>query len=176
MSKKWYIIHTLSGQENKVAEGIKKKLELEGFESEVEEIFVPMESVIEIKRGVRKVITRMFFPGYILIKLQYSPKIWHIIQQMNRVTRFISSRNKPIPIFEEEVKKIKEEMEKRREKPLPKISLKEGENIKIAEGPFANFTGYIEKLEPEKGRITVMVSVFGRSTPIELGYWQVERI
>ncbi|HIE44466.1 MAG TPA: transcription termination/antitermination factor NusG [Candidatus Omnitrophica bacterium] len=176
MGKKWYIIHTFSGQENKVVEQIKKKVESHGFADKVGEIFVPTEDVMEIKRGTRKVITRTFFPGYILVNMEYSPKLWHIIRRTNGVTGFISSGNKPIPTSEEEVRRIKDEMEKHRAKPQPKIVLQEGENVKIVEGAFINFTGYIEKLEPEKGRVTVMVSIFGRSTPVELEYWQVEKV
>lgn len=174
--KKWYIIHTFSGQENKVADRIKNKIELSGQMNKIGEIFVPTEDVMEVKGGKRKVMTRTFFPGYILMNMEYSPQLWHVIRKTNGVTGFISSGNEPIPISEEEVKKIKDEMERRRAKPQPKVVFEEGETVKIMEGAFANFTGYIEKLEPEKGRATVMVSIFGRATPVELEYWQLERV
>lgn len=176
MDKKWYIIHTFSGQENKIAERIRTKVELDGLTHKIGEIFVPTEDVMEVKSGKRKVSTRTFFPGYILMNMECSSKLWHIIRNTNGVTGFISSGNKPIPISEEEVKKIKDEMDKRRAKPQPKVVFEEGENVKIVEGAFANLTGYIERLDPEKGRATVMVSIFGRATPVELEYWQLERM
>ena len=174
--KKWYIIHAFSGQENKVADRIKSKVELNGLIDKVGEIFVPTEDVMEVKGGTRKVMTRTFFPGYLLMNMEYSPKLWHIIRKTNGVTGFISSGNEPIPISDDEVNKIRGEMEKRRAKPQPKVIFEEGETVKIVEGAFANITGYIERLEPEKGRAIVMVSIFGRATPIELEYWQLERM
>jgi transcriptional antiterminator NusG len=173
---KWYIIHTFSGQENKVAERIRSEVQLHGLTDKVGEIFVPTEDVMEVKGGKRKVTTRTFYPGYILMNMEYSSKLWHIIRRTNGVTGFISSGNKPIPVSEEEVKRIRDEMDKRRAKPQPKVVFEEGENVKIVEGAFANLTGYIERLEPEKGRATVMVSIFGRATPVELEYWQLERM
>ena len=176
MDKKWYIIHTFSGQEHKIAERISTKLEIAGLTHQVGEIFVPTEDVMEVKGGKRKVSTRTFFPGYILMNMEYSSQLWHIIRRTNGVTGFISSGNKPIPISEEEVKKIKGEMEKRKERPQPKVVFGEGENVKIVEGAFANLTGYIERLDADKGRAIVMVSIFGRATPVELEYWQLERM
>jgi transcriptional antiterminator NusG len=174
--KKWYIIHTFSGQENKVADRIKGKVELNGLTDKTGEIFVPTEDVMEVKGGTRKVMTRTFFPGYILMNMEYSPKLWHIIRKTSGVTGFISSGNEPIPVSDDEVNKIRGEMEKRRAKPQPKVIFEEGETVKIVEGAFANITGYIERLESEKGRAIVMVSIFGRATPVELEYWQLERM
>jgi len=174
--KKWYIIHTFSGQEDKVAERIKNTLQIESLTDSIGEIFVPTEDVMEVKGGSKKVMTRTFFPGYILINMVYSPKLWHIIRTTNGVTGFISSGDEPIPISDKEVEKIRGEMEKRKAKPQPKVIFEEGETVKIVEGAFANFTGYIERIESEKGRAIVMVSIFGRATPVELEYWQLERV
>ena len=174
--KKWYIIHVFSGQENKVADRIKNTLELQGLADSMGEIFVPTEDVMEVKGGAKKVMTRTFFPGYIMVNMEYDTKLWHIIRTTNGVTGFISSGDEPIPVSDKEVDKIRAEMEKRKAKPQPKVIFEEGENVKIVEGAFANFTGYIEKLKSEKGRAIVMVSIFGRATPVELEYWQLERV
>lgn len=174
--KKWYIIHTFSGQENKVADRIKSEVQLHGLADDTGEIFVPTEDVMEVKGGKKKVSTRTFFPGYILMNMEYSSRLWHIIRKTSGVMGFISSGNEPIPVSDEEVIKVRGEMEKRRVKPQPKVVFEEGENVKVVEGAFANLTGYVERLEPEKGRATVMISLFGRATPVELEYWQLERM
>jgi len=175
MVTKWYIVHVYAGQEEKVKEQIEKIIQLKDLADKVKEIFIPTESVMEVKRGQKKIITRTFFPGYILVNMEEDIKLWDTIQRLRGVTGFISSGKQPIALPEEEVRRIKGVVEERKEKPKPRVVIEEGESVKITEGPFANFTGYVEEVDPERGRITVMVSVFGRSTPVDLEYSQVEK-
>ncbi len=180
MAKKWYIVHTYTGQEEKVRKELENKLRIEGLEGKVEEILVPTEEVMEIKRGKRKVQSRTVYPGYLFIKMELDKRLWYLIRRIPGVTGFVSStegkEKQPLEISEEEIEKIKIAVEERKAKPKPKVVLEVGENVKIVEGPFTNFTGYIEEVDVDKGRVTVMVSIFGRSTPVELEYWQVEKI
>jgi len=175
MVTKWYIVHVYAGQEEKVKEQIEKIIQLKDLADKVKEIFIPTESVMEVKRGQKKIITRTFFPGYILVNMEEDIKLWDTIQRLRGVTGFISSGKQPIALPEEEVRRIKGVVEERKEKPKPRVVIEEGESVKITEGPFANFTGYVGEVDPERGRITVMVSVFGRSTPVDLEYSQVEK-
>ena len=175
MVTNWYIVHTYAGQEERVKERIERVVRLKELEHKVKEVFIPMEDVMEVKRGQKKIISRTFFPGYILVNMEKDIKLWDAIQKTRGVTGFISSGREPIALSEEEVKRIKGVVEERKEKPQPKVVIEEGESVKITEGPFANFTGYVEEVVPERGRIRVMVSVFGRSTPVDLEYSQVEK-
>ena len=178
MGKKWYSLHILTGQEEKVRKEILNKLKLEGMEDLVEDILIPMEDVKEIRKGKSQVKTQAIYKGYIFIKMEdplENKKLWYLIRRTPGVTGFVGGRE-PLEVPEEEIERIKRLVEERKAKPRPRVVLEVGENVKITDGPFANFTGYIDEVDVDKGRVKVMVSIFGRSTPVELEYWQVEKI
>ncbi len=174
--KKWYVIHTQTGQE----EQVKKYLETNVKESKVQnlisQILIPTEQVSEIKDGKKKISTRKFFPGYILIEMELSDDGWHLIKNSPGVTGFIGSAARPFTLKEEEIKNILKQAEERKEKPMPKVTFEVGEGVRIVEGPFTNFNGTIEEVNPNKGKLKVVVSIFGRATPVELEYWQVGKL
>ncbi len=178
MAKKWYSLHILTGQEEKVKQEIENKLKLEGMEDMVEEILIPTEEVKEIKKGKSAVRTQVIYKGYLFIKMENpieDKKLWYLIRRIPGVTGFVGGRD-PLVVSEEEIERIKRLVEERKSKPRPTVVLEVGENVKITEGPFANFSGYIDEVDSDRGRVRVMVSIFGRSTPVELEYWQVEKI
>ncbi len=178
MSKKWYSLHILTGQEEKVKKEIFNKLRLEGMEDKVEDILIPMEDVKEIRKGKSTVRTQAIYKGYIFIKMENpveDKRLWYLIRRIPGVTGFVGGRE-PLEVPEEEIERIKTLVEERKSKPRPRVVLEVGENVKIIDGPFANFTGYIDEVDVDKGRVKVMVSIFGRSTPVDLEYWQVEKI
>lgn len=177
MSKKWYSIHILTGQEEKVKKEIENKINLGGMKDMVEEILIPTEEVKEIKKGKSKLRTQAIYKGYLFIKMEEpseNKKLWYLIRRTPGVTGFVGGEE-PFSVPEEEINKIKELVEERKTKPRPAVVLDVGENVKIIEGPFANFSGYVDEVDADKGRVKVMVSIFGRLTPVELEYWQVEK-
>jgi len=177
MAKKWYVIHTLTGKEEQVKANLEVQIKSKKMEHLVSRILIPTERVSEItKQGKKRITKRHCFPGYILIQMELTDEVWYLIRNIPDVTGFIGAGKKPIPLEEEEVKNILRQTEERKEKPVPKIVFEKSETIRIKEGPFTNFNGVIEEVYPDKGRLKVMVSIFGRSTPVELDYWQVERI
>ena len=176
MSKRWYVIYTQSGFEQKIEGLLRKRAQLEGLEDCIGDIFVPTENVSEVKDGKKRITTRKFFPGYVLINMEMTDSAWHLVRQTVGISGFVSAAQKPLAITEEEVKRIVLQTEEKKDKLQPKVSFESGESIKIVEGPFLSFSGLIEEVYPDKGKIRVMVSIFGRSTPVELEYWQVEKI
>jgi len=176
MSQNWYVIHTLTGQEEKVKTNIENKLKEGQLSENVFEILIPTEQVSEVKDGKKKISLRKFFPGYVLVRMDLSDEAWYTIRNIPGVTGFIGTKTKPVPLLESEVNLILKQTEERKEKPTPKVLFEKGDNVKIIEGPFINFNGTIEEVNPDKGKIKVMVSIFGRATPVELEYWQVERV
>ncbi len=176
MEKKWYIIHVLTGQEEKVKAHIEKKFKQNKIEDKISEVFIPKEKISEVKNGEKKISERRFFPGYILVNIEMDEKTWYLIKGIPGVTGFVGYGAGPVSIKEEEVKGILKKTEEKKEKPTPKVEFETGEGVRIKDGPFTNFTGSIEEIEPEKGKLRVSVSIFGRSTPVELEYWQVEKI
>ena len=176
MSHKWYVIHTLTGQEEKVKSSIESKLEDASLKDKVFRVLIPTEQVSEVKDGKKKLSLRKFFPGYVLVEMDMSDEVWYVIRNMPSVTGFIGSKTKPIPLLDSEVKHIIKQTEEKKEKPTPKVVFEKNDSIKIIEGPFINFTGTVEEINPDKGKIKVMVSIFGRATPVEMEYWQVERL
>lgn len=177
MVNKWYVIHTLTGQEDKVKASIENKIQ-EGALSKdkVFQVLIPTEQVSEVKDGKKKISLRKFFPGYVLVEMELTDDVWYMIKNLPGVTGFIGSKSKPLSLLESEVKLIIKQSEERKEKPTPKVVFEKGDNVKIIEGPFINFNGTIEDVNPGKGKIKVMVSIFGRATPLELEYWQVEKL
>lgn len=177
MSKKWYVIHTQTGLEERVKVNLKKRLEQDSALAEfVAQIIVPTEQISEIKGGKKKVSERKFFPGYVLVEMELNDKTWYLIRRTAGVTGFVGSRSRPTPLTDEEIKNILKQSETTKAKPIPKVLFDKGEAIRVTEGPFNNFSGTVEETNHEKGKIKVSISIFGRSTPVELEMWQVEKV
>lgn len=176
MKKRWYVLHVYSGFENKVAEAIMEKARKKGLEEKVEEIMVPTEEVVEVKRGQRVNAERKYFPGYVLAKLQLDDDVWHLIKDTPKVTGFLGAGNKPSPISEKEAAGLMKQIQEGIERPRPSVVYDIGEEVKVVDGPFASFNGMVEEVDEEKGKLKVSVSIFGRATPVELEYSQVEKI
>lgn len=174
MSKKWYGVHTYSGFENKVKLNLFERIKNEGVEEYFEEILIPSETVVELKKGEKKTSSRKFFPGYILVKMELTDETWHIVKETSKVTGFVGG-NTPFPISEEEVGKISRRMVEGAEKPRPKVQFEVGETVRVVDGPFLNFSGIVEDVKPDKGKLRVTVTIFGRATPVELEFMQVEK-
>jgi transcription termination/antitermination protein NusG len=174
MSKKWYGVHTYSGFENKVRLNLLERIKNEGMEEHFEEILIPSETVVELKKGEKKTSSRKFFPGYILVKMELTDESWHIVKETSKVTGFVGG-NAPFPIPDEEVHKITRRMEEGAEKPRPKVLFEVGETVRVVDGPFLNFSGVVEDVKPDKGKLRVTVTIFGRATPVELEFMQVEK-
>lgn len=176
MDHKWYVIHTLTGQEDKVKTSIEAKIQEGALKDKVFQVLIPTEQVSEVKDGKKRISLRKFFPGYVLVEMDLDDDIWYVIRNMAGVTGFIGTKTKPVPLLDSEVNQIIKQTEERKEKPTPKVIFEKGDSVKVIEGPFINFNGNIEEVNPDKGKIKVMVSIFGRATPVELEYWQVERL
>lgn len=175
MAAKWYVLHVYSGFESKVAEAIKEKAEKLGLSEYVEEIMVPTEEVVEIKRGQRVNAERKFFPGYVLAKLHLNDNVWHLIKDTPKVSGFLGAGNKPIPMSEREAQAILKQVQEGIDSPRPSVIYDIGEEVKVIDGPFASFNGIVEDVDEEKSKLKVSVSIFGRATPVELEYAQVEK-
>ena len=176
MAARWYVLHVYSGFEGKVAEAIREKAQKQGIESRIEEIMVPTEEVVEIKRGQRVNSERKVFPGYVLAKMDMSDEIWHLVKNTPKVTGFLGGGNKPVPISEREAARLMTQLQEGIEKPRSAIIYDIGEKVKVMDGPFASFEGMVEEIDEEKGRLKVSVSIFGRATPVELEFSQVEKL
>ena len=174
--KKWYIVHTLSGAEDKVKANLDAKIEANNYADVIDDIIVPKEQVSEVRKGQRRVLERKFFPGYILIHMEMDENLWLFVKKTPGITSFIGSKRKPSVVSDEEVDKILKKSEETQAKPLPKVAFEKGESVRIVEGAFANFNGLVTDINIPKGKIKVSVSIFGRSTPVELEFWQVEKI
>ena len=176
MAKRWYIVHAYSNFEKKVAESIREKAEASGLGDLFEEILVPTEKVVEMRRG-RKVDTeRKFFPGYVLVKMEMTDEAYHLIKNTPKVTGFLGADNKPVPISEAEANRILQQVQEGVERPKPSVSFEIGEQVRVSDGPFSSFNGVVEEVDDERARLKVAVSIFGRATPVELEYGQVEKL
>jgi transcriptional antiterminator NusG len=173
---KWYIVHAYSNFEKKVAESIREQAKNHGLEDEFSEILVPTEDVVEIRRGRKINAERKFFPGYVLVKMELTDEAYHLIKNTPKVTGFLGSGSKPIPVSEKEVQRIVGAIEEGVERPKPTISFEIGEQVRVTDGPFASFNGSVEQVDEERTRLRVTVSIFGRATPVELEYSQVEKV
>ena len=176
MAKHWYVIHTLTGQEDKVKANLLSRLDLSKIKDQVAQVVIPTEVVSEVKSGKKKISERKFFPGYVLIEMDLTDDTWYLVKNAPGVTGFIGSGSKPTPLLEEEIQTILKQSKEKKEKPIPKITFNKGESVRVKDGPFTNFNGTVDETNPERGRLKVSVMIFGRSTPVELEYWQVERI
>jgi transcriptional antiterminator NusG len=172
---KWYGVHTYSGFENKVKLNLEERIRMLGMEDQFGDILVPSETVVELKNGERKTSTRKFFPGYILVQMELNNETWHVVKDTAKVTGFVGGSTNPPPIPDVEVEKITARMEEGAERPRPKVEYEVGETVRVIDGPFLNFTGIVEDVKPDKGKLKVMVSIFGRVTPVELDFIQVEK-
>jgi len=173
---RWYVLHVYSNFEKKVAESIREQAEQKGLADQFEQIVVPTEEVVEVRRGQKVNTERKFFPGYVLLKMELSDRAWHLVKNTPKVTGFLGSGNKPIPISEAEAMRIMQQVQEGVERPKPSISFEVGETVRVADGPFTSFNGVVEEVDEERSRLKVAVSIFGRATPVELEYTQVEKV
>jgi len=174
MALKWYVVKAMSGQERKVKSNLEARVPVEELGDYVKRVLIPTENVSEVKAGKRTITSRLFFPGYILVEMELNERTYHFVRQTNGVLGFLGDKE-PIPLKDDEIGSILDQIEAKKEKVKPKVMFEVGESVKVTEGPFVNFSGVINEINPDKGKLKVMVSIFGRSTPLELEYWQVER-
>lgn len=175
MGMKWYGVHTYSGFENRVKLTLEERIRSLGAEDLFGQILIPSETVVELKKGERRTSQRKFFPGYILVQMELNNETWHIVKDTPKVTGFVGGTTNPPSIPDDEVLKITSRMEEGVERPKPKVEFEVGETVRVIDGPFLNFNGVVEDVKPEKGKLKVMVSIFGRVTPVELEFIQVEK-
>ena len=176
MAKNWYIIHTYSGFEKKVAETLRSRIEAEALRDKFGEIMIPTEEVIEMRKGKKVVAPKLFYPGYVLVEMEMSNDTWHLVRSTPRVTGFLGSGPTPVPLTPEDVDRILHRVEVAAEHPKPKLEFDKGETVKITEGPFKDFTGSVDEINDDRSTLRVMVTIFGRATPVELDFYQVEKV
>jgi transcription termination/antitermination protein NusG len=175
MAKRWYIVHAYSNFENKVADSIRDQAKQRGLSQLFEEILVPKEKVVEVRRGRKIDAERKFFPGYVLVKMELTDEVFHLIKNTPKVTGFLGADNKPMPISDTEAARIQHQVQEGIERPKPSVSFEVGEQVRVSDGPFASFNGTVEEVDEARSRVKVAVSIFGRATPVELEFGQVEK-
>ncbi len=174
--KKWYILHTLSGAEEKAKANLEARIQAFNMQDFIGKIVIPKEQVTEVRLGKKRILERKFFPGYILVYMELNDTTWLFVKKTPGIATFIGPARKPTPLSEEEVEKILMKSEETKVNPPPKVSFEKGENVRVIEGPFVNFNGVVEEVNLQKGKLKVSVTIFGRTTPVELELWQVEKI
>ena len=176
MAKKWYVVHVFSGSEKKVCQNIEEQIVSKDMGSLIDEVLVPTEEVVEIRRGARVQSEKKFFPGYILIKMEMNDETWHMIKGQPKVTGFLGGKGKPVAISEAEANRLIEQISEGVDRPRSSVVYEIGEEVRVSDGPFQSFNGLVEEIDEDKSRLKVAVSIFGRSTPVDLEYSQVEKI
>lgn len=174
--KNWYVVHTQTGSEDKVKTALENRIAFQGQQESITKVIIPTEQISEIRSGKKKISQRKFFPGYLLVEMELNEKSYFLIKTTPGVTGFIGLGKKPMPLPQTEVDNILKRTEETQVKPSPKTVFEKGEQVRVMEGPFVNFNGTVDELHPEKGKLKVSVSIFGRATPVELEYWQVEKV
>jgi transcription termination/antitermination protein NusG len=175
MAKRWYVVHVYSGFEKKIAQQLKEQAAQKGLGEQIEEVLVPAEEVVETRRGQKVNAERKFFPGYVLVKMEMTDDTWHFVKSTPKVTGFLGGKLKPTPISDAEAERIMRQTREGVERPRRSVVFEVGEQVRVADGPFTSFNGTVEEVDEEKGRVKVSVSIFGRATPVELEYGQVEK-
>jgi transcriptional antiterminator NusG len=173
--KKWFIIHTYSGFENKVSESLKTRADAFGFADKIGQILIPTEEVVELRNGKKVTSKRLVYPGYVMVEMEMSDQLWHEVKNTPRVTGFVGGGNSPVPLSADEVNQILYRQQSSAERPRPKMTFEKNDSVRIVEGPFANFSGKVDEVNQERGTLRVMVTIFGRATPVELEFLQVEK-
>jgi transcription termination/antitermination protein NusG len=173
--KNWYIIHTYSGFENKVAESLRTRAEAFGFDKQIGQILIPTEEVVELRNGKKVTSKRLVYPGYVLVEMEMNDALWHEVKNTPRVTGFVGGGNAPVPLSADEVNQILYRQQTAAERPRPKMTFEKNDSVRIVDGPFANFSGKVDEVNLERGTLRVMVTIFGRATPVELEFLQVEK-
>jgi transcriptional antiterminator NusG len=176
MAARWYVIHVYSGFEKKVAQSIEEQARQSGLAERIDQVLVPVEEVVEMRRGAKVNAERKFFPGYVLVKMDMSDETWHLVKNTPKVTGFLGGGGRPMPITDAEAERIMHQVQEGIERPKPSITFEIGEQVRVCYGPFTSFNGMIEDIDEERARVKVAVSIFGRSTPVELEYSQVEKL
>jgi len=176
MALRWYVVHVYSGFERKVAQSIREQAQQKGLGDSIVEVLVPTEEVVELRRGSKVNAERKFLPGYVLIKMEMNDESWHLVKNTPKVTGFLGAKGKPAPIPESEINHVQTQVKEGIERPKPAIIFEVGEQVRVSDGPFTSFNGMVEEVDEEKGRLKVAVSIFGRATPVELEYSQVEKV
>jgi transcriptional antiterminator NusG len=176
MAKRWYVLHVYSGFEKKISQQIKEQAELKGLADQIGDIIVPTEEVTEVRRAQKVNTERKFFPGYVLIHMDMSDEAWHLVKDVPKVTGFLGNKHKPSPITDAEAERIMKQQQEGTETRRPAVIFEIGEQVRVADGPFTSFNGVVEDVDEDKARVKVMVSIFGRPTPVDLEYGQVEKL
>jgi transcriptional antiterminator NusG len=176
MAARWYVIHVYSGFEKKVAQTIKEQAQIKGMATLIEDVMVPTDSVVEMRKNKKVSAERKFFPGYVLVKMEMTDESWHLVKNTPKVTAFLGDKTKPQPITDREADRLINQVKEGIEKPKPAITFEVGEQVRVSDGPFTSFNGVVEEIDEERSRLKVSVSIFGRPTPVELEYTQVEKV
>lgn len=176
MAMRWYVIHVYSGFERKVAQSIEEQAEQKGMQDMIEQVMVPMEEVVEMRRGSKVAAERKFFPGYVLIRMDLTDETWHLVKETAKVTDFLGGQGRPTPIRDSEADRILNQVKEGVDRPKPSVVFEVGEEVRVCDGPFNSFNGMVEEVDEERARVKVSVSIFGRATPVELEYSQVEKL